>query len=311
MVNKDKTGVIGCVSWQSFSKSKVFFLVGFLMLISLLFTTSVYATTNPIGYWKLDGNGLDSSGNGNDGNVRNVTWVNEGKNGTNGSSASFRDCYSQIVVPDNSMFSVEALTIEAWINTGDSYTWGTTNRIILDKSYCGLDREAAIIPVDYRLSVNRGSRSSDYIRKISFCSVFGNLTADVTYEKNTWHYIAVTVTKEGLITLYSDGKVIGIEQGTPMATKNKAPINIGNCSGTNDWYCHTMDGLIDAVGFYNRALSEKEIEEHLALGTVEKKVEGDHCRADSFNLSTDTDIFTERSKILLYLIGILICSYQC
>ncbi|MGI6587474.1 MAG: LamG-like jellyroll fold domain-containing protein [Peptococcia bacterium] len=241
-------------------KRKILFLVVFSLFVSLIFTSLVYATAGPIGLWKLDGNGLDSSGNGNDGSVSDVTWVQEGKNGTAGTSASFRGTRSCVVIPHNSIFNVDALTIETWINTGSSYTFMPAGRVVLFKGRAGYDGHPNVIPGDYDFRVVNNSLG--YIDQIVFNSIFGNLSVKVDYKKNTWHHIAVTVTKEGLITLYSDGKAIATKQGKSGVCKNSEPIAIGNLIGVNDWYCHTMDGLIDEVALYNRALSAEEIKQN-------------------------------------------------
>ncbi|MDD2432399.1 MAG: hypothetical protein PHX01_01660, partial [Clostridia bacterium] len=200
-----------------------------------------------------------SSGNGNDGTISDVTWVNEGKNGTPGTSASFRGIRSRVVIPHDPIFNVDELTIEAWINTGSFYTFMPAGRVVLYKGRAGYDMQPAIVSSDYDFRVV--NNSSGNVEQIVFNSVFGKLSVSVDYKKSTWHHIAVTVTKEGLITLYSDGKAIATKQGKPGVTSNSEPIAIGNLIGVNDWYCHTMDGLIDEVALYNRALSAEEIKQ--------------------------------------------------
>jgi hypothetical protein len=159
-------------------------LIFVILLVSFVYTSSALATTGPIGYWKLDGNGLDSSGYGNHGSVSEVTWINQGKNGTPGTSASFQYIYSRVVVPHNPIFNVDELTIEAWINTGSNYIWEPKNRVILAKGYMGLDRKPAVVPYDYAFYVH--DNSSRNIYHISFSLVvFGSIGANVNYAKNT------------------------------------------------------------------------------------------------------------------------------
>ncbi|MHC4520437.1 MAG: LamG domain-containing protein, partial [Planctomycetota bacterium] len=74
---------------------------------------------------------------------------------------------------------------------------------------------------------------------------------------NTWHHIAYAIdAAAGTAEVYLDG-VLGATvtfTGTPLFMKPDQELRIGNCSGTE-----YMNGLIDEVRVYNRALSPAEV----------------------------------------------------
>ena len=71
-----------------------------------------------------------------------------------------------------------------------------------------------------------------------------------------WHHIAYAIDEAGTAEIYLDG-VLGATHtftGTPLMMKPDQVLRIGNSSGTE-----YMNGMIDEVRIYNRALSAAEV----------------------------------------------------
>lgn len=94
---------------------------------------------------------------------------------------------------------------------------------------------------------------------------FGSFVADgtnistltIAYTPDSlWHHIAVVYSRAGSQTMYLDGKPIGsIAMSSIGSVTSPAAFNIGKNNGGPDF----LNGLIDEVRVYNRALSASEI----------------------------------------------------
>lgn len=85
---------------------------------------------------------------------------------------------------------------------------------------------------------------------------------------NTWHYVAATVNSAGSMKIYIDGaeKASGvntISNWTPSSGDNNLPLAIGTLYPYGGgWAGNTgfsLDGYVDDVRIYTRALSATEI----------------------------------------------------
>ncbi|MFA6897000.1 MAG: LamG domain-containing protein [Patescibacteria group bacterium] len=91
------------------------------------------------------------------------------------------------------------------------------------------------------------------------------ITANVEFadsiEANKWYYIALTY-DQGAVKFYRDGILKGSSSSVPAIAYTKSCIlelgSFSDCGGTSSpWW--TLDGSIDDVRIYNRALSDDEI----------------------------------------------------
>ncbi len=104
---------------------------------------------------------------------------------------------------------------------------------------------------------------------------------------NTWNHLAITINKTtGLHTLYLNGISIGTITSTNSSALTGSKVFIGNNS-VNDW---GMNGKIDDVRIYNRALSSADIgilyTSTIALSIATKN--WNICKGDSVTLDAGT-----------------------
>ncbi len=211
-------------------------------------TLSPFNDSGLVGYWKFDeGSGTtagDSSGNGNTGTLTNgPTWTT-GKVGSG--ALSFDKNNSQFVgnISNNlQQQGTNDFSILAWVNfktidTGGSFAGGgIVGTPTLDPSWLlGIDHNAVYC---YTRDVTNGTLSAAY-------DVTGNLNL------NTYYFLAC-IRKGSNLKSYLNGILKSTANGTPRNVNNSDFFRIGSA------YMGYIDGLIDEVRIYNRALSAAEI----------------------------------------------------
>ena len=108
-----------------------------------------------------------------------------------------------------------------------------------------------------------------------FCRLAGNLaTVDVNGANNslpidnTWHHVALVADRDGYAQIYTDG----VASGNPGDISGIGDINSANsiCIGNGAFGSGctnlTLNGTIDDVRIYNRALSAQEIQQLYNIG---------------------------------------------
>jgi len=149
---------------------------------------------------------------------------------------------------DASLNITDAITIEAWVKPNEKVAWMD----IVDKagSYRG-----------YRLYICSSDKlSPDSI--FSVRAIFGDGTDWLLINKqyiiypNNWYHI-VTTYNNGSAKLYVNGAEVASGSGGAMVNAT-VPLTIGGTS--------YLDGLIDEVRIYNRALSAEEVRYHYNHG---------------------------------------------
>ncbi|MDP6596754.1 MAG: LamG domain-containing protein [Candidatus Poribacteria bacterium] len=174
------------------------------------------------------------------------------------------DGKSQVTVPDNKLMHLEDFTLSAWMNSPKiSGKW----QILASKENRGVGGNR-----NYGIFGNINSGVIHY----SFTSGgWKSFDAKTVVTDGKWHYITTTY-KNPDFKLYVDGKVDAeVKPGAvPDTPKNK--FFIGGCDIGGYW----MTGTLDDIVVFNRALSEKEINQlmkdglktSLAVGAKEKLV---------------------------------------
>ncbi len=224
---------------------KMIYLVSFVLGLGLALT-SVADAVDPslVGWWKLDEtsglNVADSSLFGNDGILTGGEWTN----GIIGGALKFEGTDSYVSVPSSSSLQLtSALTIAGWIKAN---SWDSANDVD------PIARKGDGNPNNYQLAVVDG-RSTFYLD--------GGEADDDGFVGNTplntdqWYHIAATW--DGVaVRIYVDGVV----DNDPSDSRADAigtdtrPFYLGGRSGTD-----LLEGTLDDVRLYNRALSEAEI----------------------------------------------------
>ncbi len=199
-----------------------------------------------VAYYPLDGDASDAAGN-HDGTISGTPDFVQGYPGQALDLASSATVPQYVSVPYSEDFALNSFTIAAWINVKD------------------LDALRAILGT-------RFNSDNTFDLKVEATRVHGdvgdgaawlNTSVDITAAQGgvistgAWHHIAYAIDDAtDTADLYLDGVLSATLtfNGTPLLMKADQELRIGNCSGTE-----YMNGMIDDVRIYNRALSPAEI----------------------------------------------------
>lgn len=201
-----------------------------------------------VGWWKFNGNANDSSDYNNDGSTTNVS-LTTGQDGSANSAYSFNGTTSYINVNNSTTFNSAEVTMSAWIRP-DVLT-GVRTIMAKELSY------------KYRLS---GTGSVGYLTSVNGSSWGINGTAAApTITASTWAHVVFTMSvSTGRIVVYVNGNVVGtnLTLAGPMAGYSANNLRIGSHTTGAEGF----DGNIDDARFYNRALTESDIQALYAAG---------------------------------------------
>ncbi len=208
------------------------------VLLGVLTSVAAAADSVPVGWWKLDGNAEDSSGNNNHGTLAgNPAWV-AGKY----AGALDLDGTDDHVTCGNgpSLNITGPMTISTWVYlTGPGS--GTLPRIV-DKS----NGTGGADP-GYKLYV----RPTSYVFTLSAGGAYFNST--LALKLNTWSYVAFVIS--GTQWKLCVGDAWERWSRTELPTVSTRPLVIGDSPSGG----RAFDGLFDDVRIYSKALTEDEI----------------------------------------------------
>ena len=209
------------------------------MFIPVVF---VHAEVNPgsiVGVWLLDeGTGdvtVDSSGNGNDGQLEGVDWVD----GKFGKGLRFDDSGSVEIASTEDLQLGDQLTMMAYFSAEALDDW---HQLIAKDG-------------EYLLRIDPPSEGGKM-------STFANLdggweprsSADVP-EMNTWtHFAAVYNSADSKLITYVNGVLSGEVERVGNPNPGDAPVTIGHWGGGSNFI-----GIIDEVAIFDVVLEEEDI----------------------------------------------------
>jgi hypothetical protein len=228
-----------------------------------------------VGYWPFCGDANDESGNGNNGTVNGATLTSD-RFGNPNSAYDFDGSASYIeVLHSTSQNLTNAVSFSLWINPTDYNLNSQASRVPLGKKinattsglgFETLDGVGSCCGPQFYLNNNTGAGGLDYEDPVSLTA--GSWTHLVgTYDGNT-------------LKLYKNSILIGSATGSLSLSSTIQSLFFGRegSSSPNRYF----KGLIDDIGFWNRALSASEIQQLYNTGIYFQTVTGS-CDTLQFN----------------------------
>jgi hypothetical protein len=206
-------------------------------------------TDGLVAYYPLDGNAVDASGNGNDGVVHGAVPATNRFGVANG-CFSFNGISQYISAPASNLPS-GTRTISLWFNA---------KRVDNRPGFLGYG--GAGTGNSFFMGLNLKGNGSFYVS--SHWEIYG---LNVRYRSapiNKWHHWAVIEDDAGL-RFYLDGQLLGSRTGTQETPTAGTQLGLGVICGQTGQVPFTdvnvgyLDGFLDEVRIYNRAVSEDEI----------------------------------------------------
>ena len=203
-----------------------------------------------VAYWNFDETGTtanDLSGFSNDGlmySSSTVTDLHTSSGCVLGKCASFDGDDDYVDCGDGASLNIttNAITIAAWVNIQDSSAVTTVYGTHYNKNDYTAPYNLYIFDAVPRFTMGNGT-------------AWFNATSSQTLNVNTWYYLVGTIDDMNNMSIYVNGEKKG-EDTFSGTRQTMDKVTIGQ-SGNSDRY---LNGLIDEVRIYNRALSPSEIQ---------------------------------------------------
>jgi len=220
-----------------------------------------------VGYWKLDQNATDKSGQGNDGTLVNGSTINL-TGGKIGGGAVYDGDGGYVDLPRGAFDSLTEGTVSAWIKRDISGV-GVIHPIIGAQdgsTNIGYLYWIRIVDDKVRIRVRTGSSGTNAI------SANGSTVLDA----NKWHHIVYTVESGVGNKYFVNGKQETMIYETGDSTNTEFFNAVGGASlyypvGSRMYKGVTafeLDGTVDEVAIWNRALTANEILDLYKLGEI-------------------------------------------
>lgn len=229
------------------------------VLVTIILTTALHAqvpsyvpTNGLIGWWPFNGNANDESGTGNHGSIFDVTLTTD-RFGQLNKAYSFNGNSSFIEVEHNSSQNLSnAVSFSIWINTPDYSTTNGQTRIPLSKR-----RTISTYGIGFETVDNIGSCCGPQFFANNNTGS-GGLNYEDTIPLLTSSWIHLVGTYDGsTLKLYKNSVLLGSATGTLNLSSTIQNLYFGK-EGSNS-PSNYFKGLIDDIGFWNRALTQQEI----------------------------------------------------
>ena len=202
-------------------------------------------TEGLIGWWPFNGNANDESGNGNDGVVNGATMTSD-RNGNTNSAYSFDGVNDFISATRNYLFNDE-ISISCWFKEN-----GTNEQVQIigcwDNPLSG--PENRLITLYLNSDITKG----DIVTTINQI----NVSAITQNTLLSWHNVSMVYDGQEL-KLYQDGYMLSSSPSAANFRINQNPFWIIGAEAYLNSYGYFMQGDIDDIAIYNRALTPEEI----------------------------------------------------
>ena len=206
---------------------------------------SYVPTDGLVAYYPFNGNANDASGNGNHGTVNGATLATDGDGNENSAYSFDGEKYegNSINIGSSIFNDPNSFSIYVTVNVGELYVHENPFSYIFSQASGG---EIQI------------SHHSDYL---GFASKLNNdswLICEITPEVNKWVNYVYTYSEElNRIIVYTNGVETCTKEINSTLFSYEGPAMIGRQSNVEHNY---FNGIISEIGFWNRALSEQEIQ---------------------------------------------------
>lgn len=205
-----------------------------------------------LGWWRLNGNGADSSPNGYNGTLSNTTNA-VGQNSVAANALSFAGTSSSnVTVPHNNALNTEPETFSFWMRP-TAWISVSASDIITKRDNLNSGYFIAYLNANNVLAFDCGGSQS------------GNRwVTSYTPPLNSWSHIVFTCSTQSGVALYVNGTKVGSRSTiNRSAISTTSPLKFGQDSSTLSQF---YDGTLDDIRIYNRVLSEGEAAALYAAG---------------------------------------------
>jgi hypothetical protein len=227
------------------SRRRFYFIL--LVLVSGLFltgTASAVGLGDPdlIGYWQFDeGSGTttaDRSLNGYTGTIYGgTTWTE----GVYGSALQFDGSDSNVGTNLSLLNDLGAFTLACWVSGNNTTV------------YAGIIGQNDL--VEFGFTSENGGQLGVWMAGNQWQFV----GADYDFPYPSWHHVALTGDSSGVV-IYIDGEVAASDPGAVSSATSGFPFNIGGYVFNDETQPQSLEGEIDEVFLFGRALTQPEIQ---------------------------------------------------
>ena len=228
---------------------------------------SYVPTDSLVGWWPFCGNANDESGNGNDGTVNGANLTSD-RFGNPYSAYEFDGVDDEIFVLDDNELDLQQFTISGWVkpNTND-----VNAREIAAKG-----------PYPYNYGINLSGANNDMNGFYNDNNTYQQITSASNVSIGDWAHVVLT--HDGnTAKLYINGVL------ESSASNSQVIVNNGLLYFGRTYTGFYMNGTLDDIGLWGRALTQCEISElyHAQQFTppVDAGVDVDVCNGDDITLS--------------------------
>ena len=219
---------------------------------------SYVPTEGLVAYYPFNGNANDASGNGNHGTVNGATLANDQNGNDNkayefnvNESASWGSPQEEIEIDFSTSMNSNLLTLSAWVNPREKPSpYNDRSHSIFGRWEGGVQNEI------FRFVV--GNDNALYFQISDGNNNIENYSGgNVPYD--SWTHVSAVLNEKN-IKLYVNGQKVSDELFVNnINTTGNSDLTIASMPMSNGtWYF--FDGHLDEMGYWNRALSEQEIQ---------------------------------------------------
>jgi hypothetical protein len=209
-----------------------------------------------VAWWPADGNARDSVS----GRNANLLGDTEFADGKLGKAFVFNGVDGGVWVPDSQGVTPQEVTLSAWIRLESLGFEGTTSTVIAKQATGEPGTGDGGGEASWALAVDPDGRP--LLTLWNGSEVVRVLAPDVLV-LGDWHHLAATRSRD-LLLLYVDG--VEVASAPFYETRANYDIELGAYLTTRG--THPLDGLLDEISIYERALSASEIQGIYQLGSA-------------------------------------------